>query len=147
MSESLETLVPERGLQSASPFEHRSGINSALQASRRFSFARNTFPFANELIWQYHFDPVTGAMRTCRNHPPPTYTHRCFVMVRSARQFFFHARFEPGLAPVEEPAYRRLIREVVSRSPRQPSSESEKIVIPGYDCLRSFSRAKDPLLK
>lgn len=115
--------------------------------ARPFLFERDTFTFANELIWQYHFDPVTGAMRTCRNDPPPTYTHHCFVMVRSARQFYYHARFEPGLATAEDPVYRRLIREVVSRSPRQPSSENEKIVIPGYDCLRSFSRAKEPLLK
>jgi hypothetical protein len=69
------------------------------------------------------------------------------VLVRSARQFFYHARFEPG-QPVAEPAeYRRLIREIVSRSPRRPSLKGRQVVIPGYDCLRSFSRGQESLLK
>lgn len=114
---------------------------------RRFLFELDTFTFANDLVWQYHLDPVTGAMTTSSNNAPPSYTHRCFVMVRSARQFFYHARFEPGRPVAEPQTYQRLIRAVVSRSPRQASADSEKIVIPGYDCLRSFSRAHEPLLK
>ena len=114
---------------------------------RLFLFDRDTFTFANELVWLYHLDPATGTMSICRNPAPPTYTHRCFVMVRSVRQFFYHARFEPEL-PVAEPlTYQRLIRAVVSRSPRQAGAESEQVVIPGFDCLRSFSRAHEPLLK
>jgi hypothetical protein len=35
-------------------------------------------------------------MTTFQANPPPTYYHRCFVLVRSVRQFFDHARFEPG---------------------------------------------------
>ena len=46
-----------------------------------------------------------------------------------------------------ETGYRRLIREVVSRSPRRPGPEQSKVVIPGYDCLRAFSRARTPLLQ
>ena len=68
-------------------------------------------------------------------------------MVRSARQFFDHARFEPALAATDERTYRRLIRGVVSRSPRRPSVDADKLVIPGYDGLRSFSRAQAALLK
>jgi hypothetical protein len=117
------------------------------QQARPFLFDRDTFTFANELVWQYRFDPLTGAMTTFRNDPPPTYFHRCFVMARSVRQFFCHARFDPGLPVAEDQTYRRLIREVVSRSPRKCSPEREKIVIPGYDCLRAFSRAKESLLK
>jgi len=122
-------------------------ISPTERRARPFRFDRDTFTFANELIWQYRFDPVTGAMTTFRNNPPPTYSHRCFVMVRSARQFFFHARFEPGQPLAELQTYRKLIREVVSRSARKPGRETEKVVIPGYDCLRSFSRAQEPLLK
>jgi hypothetical protein len=114
---------------------------------RSFQFERDTFTFANELVWQYRFDPKTGAMSVAPNDPPPTYSHRCFVLVRSARQFFYHARFEPG-APVAEPGvYRRLIRQVVARSPRRPSAAPERIPIPGYDCLRAFSQSNEPLLK
>jgi hypothetical protein len=112
-----------------------------------FQFERDTFAFPHELVWKYHFDPATGAMTVCKADPPPTYYHRCFVMVRATRQFFYHARFEPELPQVEPEIYRKLIREVVSRSPRQPCADSERVVIPGYDGLRSFSRAYEPLLK
>jgi hypothetical protein len=115
--------------------------------ARSFLFERDTFAFAHELVWQYRFDPATGEMTTFRTNPPPTYFHRCFVMVRSARQFFYHARFEPRLLAVEAQAYRKLIREIVSRSPRQASAESERVAVPGYDGLRSFSQAHGPLLK
>lgn len=112
-----------------------------------FRFERDTLSFANELVWQYRFDPASGARTVSRNHPPPAYSHRCFVVVRSARQFFYHARFEPGLPAVEAGACRGLIRQVVSRSPRRMSGDGERIVIPGYEGLRGFSRAHEPLLK
>jgi hypothetical protein len=119
----------------------------AEQCTIRFQFARDTFAFANELVWEYRLEPGASTMATFRNHPPPTYAHRCFVMARSARQFWYHARFEPDL-PVADPGiYRRRIREVVSRSPRQPNPKTERIVIPGYGGLRSFSAAQEPLLK
>jgi hypothetical protein len=86
-------------------------------------------------------------MTTFRSNPPPPYTHRCFTMARTARQFFYHAQFEAQLPVAEDQAYRKLIREVASRSPRKPSLERERVVIPGYDCLRAFCRAREPLLK
>jgi hypothetical protein len=114
---------------------------------RSFQFERDTFTFANELVWQYRFDPKIGAMRVSPSDPPPTYSHRCFVLVRSVRQFFYHARFEPDALAAEPGIYRRLIRQVVSRNPRRPSSPPERIPFPGYDCLRAFSQAHEPLLK
>lgn len=114
---------------------------------RPFRFESDTFTFANELIWQYRFDPVTNAMSVSRTQPPPTYSHRCFVVVRAARQFLYHAQFEPGLPKAGESEYRKLIRQVVSRNPRRISPPSERFVFPGYDCLRSFSQACEPWLK
>ena len=55
---------------------------------RSFQFERDTFAFPHELVWRYRFDPVTGAMTVFKADPPPTYYHRCFVLVRSVRQFF-----------------------------------------------------------
>jgi len=116
--------------------------------ARPFCFERNTFAFAHELVWQYRFDPATGAMTTFRTHPPPTYYHHCFVMARTVRQFFYHARFEPELPAVETEAYRRLIRQVVSRNPRQGSAApEERVRVPGFDGLRAFSQAHESLLK
>jgi hypothetical protein len=116
-------------------------------ALRPFSFARDTFAYANELIWQYRFDPRTGATTTFRTEPPPSYAHHCFVMVRSARQFFYHARFQADWPKADAAACRRLVRDIVSRSPRWPSPEAEKVAIPGYDCLRSFSQGQEAALK
>jgi hypothetical protein len=117
------------------------------QSIRTFQFERDTFAFPHELVWRYQFDPVTGAMTTFNSEPPPTYYHRCFVMVRSVRQFFNHARFVPELPPAEPEVYRRLIREVIARNPRRGCAESKRVVIPGHDGLHSFSQAHELLLK
>ena len=117
------------------------------QPARRFQFERDTFAFAHELVWKYHFDPVTGAMTAYKAEPPPTYYHRCFVMVRATRLFFDHARFAPELPPADEPTCRKLVRETISRNPRRACAETERIVVPGFDGLRLFSQAHEALLK
>src|SRR3974390_1380465 len=117
------------------------------QGRRSFEFDRDTFAFPHELVWRYRFDPVTGAMTVVRSDPPPAYYHRCFVMVRTVRQFFNHARFESGQPEIREESYRRLVREVVSRNPRQGCAEDEKVIIPGHEGLRAFSRKRETLLK
>jgi hypothetical protein len=122
-------------------------ISRVQPLGRPFVFERDTFAFANELVWEYRVDPATGAMTTRRNTPPPTYSHRCFVMVRSARQFFYHARFEAEAPALDQAGYAERIRRIVGRSPRVPSPEAERIVIPGYDSLRSFSQAREQVLK
>jgi len=99
------------------------------------------------LVWEYHVDPVTGTTTHTRREPPPSYSHHCFVVARSARQFFDHARFDPAQAMADEATYRRLIRQVISLSPRQELSETEKIVIPGYTSLHEFSHGQERLLK
>jgi hypothetical protein len=122
-------------------------ITAAAPSLRAFQFERDTFYYPHQLVWKYHFDPVTGAMSVRKADTPPTYYHRCFVMVRATRQFFYHARFEPGLPPVDDDAYEKLVRQVVRRSVRQRCAEADRIVIPGFDGLRAFSRAHEPLLK
>jgi hypothetical protein len=118
-----------------------------MTSSNRFQFDRDTFAFANELAWEYRIDPQTGAVSTRFNDPVPDYIHRCFVMVRSARQFLYHARFEPAQPVASPDIYRRLVRQIVSRSPRRLSVDADRIVVPGYDCLRSFSQAQAEVLK
>ncbi len=117
------------------------------EANSRFVFERDTFAYANQLVWEYRFDPATGSRSIKFNDPLPTYAHRCFVMVRSARQFFYHARFEPGRPVADAETYRRLVREIVSRSPRRVSPEEARVRIPGYDCLHRFSAAQEAVLK
>lgn len=114
---------------------------------RRFEFARDSFAFANELVWEYRPDAATGKMNFLPREPEPDYAHRCFVLTRAARQFLYHARFDAAQKRAGEDTYRRLVREVVSRSPRKPCNTESQIVIPGYANLREFSMAREGLLK
>ena len=71
-------------------------------SQRNFQFKADTFSYPNELVWEYRIDPQSGKTTVFRNNPPPTYAHHCFVVVRAAKQFFFHVRFDPG-ANLEQP--------------------------------------------
>jgi hypothetical protein len=66
---------------------------------RPFEFARDTFAFTNELLWEYQFDPATGKTTVRRPQPRPDYALRCFVLTRAAWQFHYHARFDAGQKP------------------------------------------------
>jgi hypothetical protein len=114
---------------------------------RPFEFARDTFAFANELLWEYQSDPATGKTTVRRRQPRPNYVLRCFVLTRAARQFHYHARFDAGQKTAGDKTCLHLIHEVISRNPRTPCPVERQIVIPGYAGLREFSRACEPLLK
>ncbi len=120
---------------------------AANAAPRRFDFARDTFAFANELLWEYRLDAATGRMNFRRREPPPAYAHRCFVLARAARQFFFHARFDAGQPAPADDEYARLVRAVLRRNPRRPGEPAQRVVLPGFASLRTFSEAKPDLLK
>jgi hypothetical protein len=114
--------------------------------NRPFDFKRDTFAYANELVWEYRFDE--GGKWTSRpREPKPGYTHRCFAVARSARQFFEQARFDPHQPKAAPEENRRLIRQVVRASARYPSPDAKKVVIPGYANLREFSADNESLLK
>jgi len=150
MREALETWVPERepsrSTGSASA-EHGSEMNAAVRSSRKFEFERDSFAFANELHWEYRFDAATGKTTFTRRQPKPDYAHRCFVLTRAARLFLYHARFDAAQPCADGQAFRRLVREVLSRNPRKPSAPEKQIVFPGFANLREFSRAYEALLK
>jgi hypothetical protein len=114
---------------------------------RRFDFARDTFAFENETYWEYHFDAANAKTTFSPREPKPAYAHRCFVLTRAARQFLYHARFEPAQKPCDDTVCRRLIRSVTGRNVRAAAGPVRQIVIPGYADLREFSRAREPLLK
>jgi hypothetical protein len=118
-----------------------------LALARRFDFERDTFAFPNELVWEYHFDAATGQTRAARREPAPRYALRCFVLVRAARQLFYHARFDPGEAAADDVTYRRLIRAALVRPPRRPSPPGMRVVIPGYAGLRDLSAAREAVVK
>lgn len=112
-----------------------------------FRHPEDTFAFRNETLWSYSRDPETGRQRHEKRSPPPGYHLRCFVMARSAKQFFAHARFQTGGDRVESSVYARRIEEVVRRSPRSISPERERVLFLGYASLREFSRDHEDLCK
>jgi hypothetical protein len=114
---------------------------------RRFEFARDSFAFANELVWEYQADQTTGKTMMVVRHPKPTYAHRCFALARVARQFFYHAQFAANRPEVSEETSRQLVRAVMARSLLTPSKARGKINIPGFAGLREFSRAHENIFK
>ncbi len=138
MNEPPRTTCPPTGPEASA---------QAPATARPFSFERDTFAFANELHWEYRMDSATGKVSFSRNPEPHPYAHRCFVMVRAARQFFYHARFEPALPMHDHAVYRSLVQAVVRRDPRKASPEPARLVIPGFAGLREFSRAHESVLK
>ena len=114
--------------------------------ARAFDFSRDTFSYANGLVWEYRFDEQ-GKWTTRRRDPRPDYSQHCFVVSRSACQFFENAIFRPDLPRTEPAAYRRLVEDVVRTSLRKPLPPERRIVIPGYADLRSFSRDHEKLLQ
>ena len=115
-------------------------------STRVFDFSQDTFAYANELEWEYRFDPVTGQATIRQNEPKPEFVHRCFAVSRMARQFFQYAQFDPASPKVDDDTYRKAIDAVVSRSPDR-GRRNGKVSIPGYANLRGFSRARESLLK
>ena len=140
MSSSPETLAE----RNAGP---TTGTASFSTMPRQFVFERDSFAFANELLWEYAFDAATGQTRFSPRQPKPNYTHRCFVLTRAARQFFNHAHFAPDQAAVSVEKYQALIREALGREPHKASMAAQQIVFPGYSGLRDFSHVHENLLK
>lgn len=114
---------------------------------RQFDFSRDRFAFANELVWHYELNPATGRMDFRPRQPQPVYTHRCFVLVRAARQFLYHARWKSDAGRATEEHYRRQVRRIMVSNPRQPCLPGKEISIPGYPNLFEFSAAHESLLK
>jgi hypothetical protein len=107
---------------------------------------RNNFAFANELKWTYTFHE-DGSFTASDVEPKPERPHRCFPIVRAAREFFYHAKFDESLPKIAEANYRELIRQILARNSRCPAEPSERIIIPGYADLFTFSSDHSDLIQ
>jgi hypothetical protein len=114
---------------------------------RSFDFTRDTFGYTNNNYWVYDLEaadrgPVVKERLDGINHG-----QRCTVMSRTARQFWYGARFDPDSAKVDESEYRRLIRRILATNPRLDGVVEQPIVIPGYSNLRELSIEREEILK
>lgn len=124
-----------------------STVPRAEDNTRPFHFDQDTLSFANELDWVYSLNPETGKMDFTHVDPEPDYIHRCFVVVKTAKLFFLHASFDPDAKKADEKTYRELVKKVLALSPRDLKQSEQRIVIPGYANLRSFSKDWPNLIK
>ena len=74
-------------------------------ANQPFRFGQDTFAYSNELVWSYQVDGATGKMVMHQRKTHPIYYQHCFVMGRSALQFYENARFAPELPKVSDATY------------------------------------------
>ncbi len=112
-----------------------------------FDWRRDTFFFANDTVLDYGVDE-TGRLTMYRKEKKADFSHRCFPMCRGVMQFYQFARFAPELAKVSTEEYRERIRHLF-RIPVwwSPRSKGERVVIPGFADLRSFSTRYEHLIK
>src|SRR5207244_12396410 len=113
---------------------------------RKFDFQKDTFAYSNDLLWEYYFN-AHGKWVSRRRQPRPDYTHHCFVVARTTRQFFFNARFDPGQSIADEDTYWHLIRQVAGSNSCKPASGERSYIVPCYSDLRSFRRATYKMFK
>ena len=116
---------------------------TAAKDGPEFNFARDTFAFPNETVFDYH-EGVPYARRSSpgRNQPKP-YTWRCFVMSRSVVQFKKFARFDPQTAPPDDAELAHRLHVICHQHPwAAPWSEDRRVVISGYKDLRELSEKR-----
>jgi hypothetical protein len=122
--------------------------NAGSAAASTFRFARDTFAFANETVFEYRDGHPRWRDRSATNKRQKRYTSRCFVMTRAALQFHKFARFDRQGAPLDDRALAERIRAVT----RQPAwgkalPVDGRIVFPGYGSLRAMSAVRGRVLQ
>ncbi len=115
--------------------------------SSKFDLQRDTFAFSNDTFFHYNVD-AQGRLHITRRErgKPARFAHRCFVLARGVIQFYQFARFDPHQPRVSDEEYRRRIKKIC-RIPVWSQGPGEKVVIPGFADLHSFSVAYEELLK
>lgn len=114
-----------------------------------FDFARDTFAFQNATVLRYkNGKPVLELNVPLPNDPPNDYQRSCFVMSRTAVQFYKFAKFNPKRPPLSDQELAVQIRRVSRRPPWHPAlSADRRVVFPGYANLREMSKARPKILQ
>jgi hypothetical protein len=106
--------------------------------SKSFNFRADTFAFANQTYFDYKPLSDREIKISRRKGYVPDYSRHCFQLCRAVLQFHLFAEFRPDLPKVSESDYRKIVLRL-SRIPAWSSGPKEKVVVPGYQDLRSFS--------
>jgi hypothetical protein len=106
--------------------------------SRAFDLQADTFGFENQTYFDYKPLTESQIQISRRNGRPPDFSRHCFQMCRAVVQFFRFAEFRPDLPKVSSSDYGEIVR-TLSRFPPWGSGPKEKVTVPGYKDLHSFS--------
>jgi hypothetical protein len=113
-----------------------------------FRFARDTFAFANETVFEYDHGVAHLRKPSAPENAGRPYNNRCFVMSRAVMQFRNFARFDPRYAPLDDQTLAARVRAITGRSAwREPLPVAQRFIIPGYSSLRALSRARGRILQ
>jgi hypothetical protein len=108
--------------------------------SKTFNLQTDTCSFSNQTYFDYKTATDQQIIISRRKGKVPDYSRHCFQLCRAVLQFDKFAEFRPDLPEASESEYQRLVRRI-SRIPAWSSGPKEKIIIPGYRNLDSFSSA------
>ena len=106
--------------------------------SKTFDFQTDTFAFENQTYFDYKPLTENQIQISRRRGRPPDFSRHCFQMCRAVVQFFQFAEFRPDLPKVSQSDYGQIVRRL-SRFPPWSPGPKEKVVVPGYKDLHSFS--------
>ena len=125
------------------------GFMATCAQARSFRFDRDTLSFTNMTVFEYRGGHhVPSARREDPAEKKRRYTRRCFIMSRTALQFYKFARFAPDQKPPGDQELAHRLRVVCHMNPWKPElSEKERIVIPGYASLRDLSKSRALVLQ
>lgn len=118
-------------------------LSSLTAHARPFTWGRDNFAFPNETLWSYEI--VGGELRIQPRTDHPTYTQRCLVLIRAAKQFRNFAKFEPAAPRLSEAGYRERVRKL-ARIPVW-SKRPQRLEFPGFADLHAFSAAYPEMLQ
>jgi hypothetical protein len=122
-------------------------FTSASGLASGFRFERDTPAFPNWTVWNYSAGRHVVGVRNGENKTD-RYTRRCFVLSRTAQQFYKFARFDPRGAPLDDKELAHRVRDATRRPPwHAPLPPNERIVFPGYANLREMSKARQRVLQ
>lgn len=119
-------------------------VNQTYGGGRPFQFGNDSIAFPNELNWEYGFDD-RGRWAGHKRKPAPDYSLHCFVLARTAAQFYRFAEFHPELPKTNAARYLTLVHAVANRNLRK--NEGRTVMIPGYTNLFQFSMDQERTLK
>jgi hypothetical protein len=124
------------------------GFTTSLTEARSFRFDRDTLAFTNMTVFEYSGGHVQSTRPKDASDKKQRYTRRCFIMSRSALQFYKFARFAPGLPSPNDEELARRVRRVAHMNPWTPElPPDQRVVFAGYADLRALSKARGYVLQ